>query len=53
MSGGKDGQNLYHRILPATTRGLRSKTAVNWYLKVKATEYDVVLTKNYYITVSL
>ena len=35
MLGGKDGQNLFHRILPATARGLASRTAVNWYLKVK------------------
>ena len=35
MSGGKDGQILFHRILPATARGLTSKTAVNWHSKVK------------------
>ena len=35
MSGGKDGQTLFHRIPPATARGLTSKTAVNWHLKVK------------------
>ena len=35
MLGGKDGQNLFYRILSATARGLASKTAVNWYLKVK------------------
>ena len=35
MSGGKDGEILFHWILPATTRGLSNKTAVNWHLKVK------------------
>ena len=35
MSGGKDGQTLFHRILPATARGLTSTTAVDWHLKVK------------------
>ena len=34
MSGGKDGQILFHRIFPTTARGLTSKTAVNWHLKV-------------------
>ena len=53
MSGGKDGQTLFHRILPATAMGLTSKTAVNWHLKVKDTEYNVGLTKNYCITVSM
>ena len=53
MSGGKDGQILFHRILPATTRGLTSKTAVNWHSKVKDIEYNVGLTKSYCITVSM
>ena len=53
MSGGKDGQTLFHRILPATAMGLTSKTAVNWHLKVKDIEYNVGLTKNYCITVSM
>ena len=35
MSGGKDGQTLFHRILPVTARGLASKYAANWHLKVK------------------
>ena len=52
MSGNKDGQNLCHRILPATTMGLRSKTTISWDLKVKDTEYDVAITKNHYIKVS-
>ena len=53
MSGGKDGQTLFHKIYPATAMGLTSKTAVNWHLKVKDTEYNVGLTKNYCITVSM
>ena len=53
MSGGKDGQNLFHRILPATARVLTSTTAVDWHLKVKDKKCDVGLTKNYYITVSM
>ena len=53
MSGGKDGQTLFHRILPATTRGLTSTTAVDWHLKVKDKKCNVVLTKNYSITVSM
>ena len=28
-------------------------TAVDWHLKIKDTEYDVALTKNYCITVSI
>ena len=53
MSGGKDGQILFHRILPATARGLTTKTDVNWHLKVKDIEYNVGLTKSYCITVSM
>ena len=53
MSGGKDGQILFHRILPATARGLTTKTGVNWHLKVKDIEYNVGLTKSYWITVSM
>ena len=53
ISGGKDGQTLFHGILPATARGLASKTAINWHLKVKNIEYNVGLTNNYCITVSM
>ena len=53
MSGGKDGETLFHGIFPATTRGLASKTAVNWHLKVKDIEYNVGLIKTYCITVSM
>ena len=53
MPGDKDGQTLFYRILPATAMGLTSKTAVNWHLKVKDTEYNVGLTRSYCITVSM
>ena len=50
MPQGKDGQTLFYSILPATARGLTSKTTVHWHLKVKDIEYNVGLTKNYCIT---
>ena len=53
MSGTKDRQTLFHGILPATTRGLARETAINWHLKIKNIEYNVGLTNNYYITVSM
>ena len=53
MSGGKDEQTLFHRILPATARGLTSTTAVDWHLKVKNKKRDVGLIKNYCITTSI
>ena len=59
MSGGKDGQTLYHRILPPTARGLTSKTAVKWHLKVKDIDTMLFLPKRTqsasrsHITVSL
>ena len=53
MSLGKDGQTLFHGILPATARGLASKIAINWHLKVKDIEFNVGLIKNYCITVSM
>ena len=53
MPGRKDGQTLYHEILPATARGLASKTAITWHLKVKNIEYNVGLINNYCITVSM
>ena len=34
----KDGQTLFHRILPATPRSLTSTTAVDWHLKVRDIE---------------
>ena len=52
MTGGKDGQTLFHRILPATAGGLTSITMVDWHLKVKHRVYNVCLTKYYYITVT-
>ena len=53
MTEGMDGQTLFHGILPATARDLASKTAINWHLKVKDIKYDVGLTQNYWITVSI
>ena len=53
MSGSKDGQILFHGILLATARGLASKTAINWHLKVKDIVYNAGLTKNYCITISI
>ena len=53
MSGSKDGQTLFHEILPVTARGLARKTAKDWHLKVKDIEYNVGLTNNNYITVSM
>ena len=54
MAGGKDGQTLFHRILPPTARRLiTSTTAVDWHLKVKNKKSDVGLIKNYCITVSM
>ena len=48
MSGGKNGVTLFYRILPATTSGLTSKTAVNWHLKVKDIEHDAGKTYSTY-----
>ena len=53
MPGGKNGQTLLHGIHPATARGLASKTEINWHLKVENIEYNVGLTSNYCITVSM
>ena len=53
MSGSKDKQTLFHGILTATARGLASKTAINWHLKVKDIVYNAGLTKNYCITISM
>ena len=52
-AGWKDGQTLFHRTLSATARGPTSTTAVDWHLKVKDIVYDVGLTKNYCLTVSI
>ena len=53
MSGSKDGQTLFHGILPATARGLASKTTINWNLKVTNIELNVGLTNNYCITATM
>ena len=49
----QDGQTLFYRTLPATAGGTTSTVAVEYYLKVKDIEYNVGLTKNYCITVSM
>ena len=53
MSGSKDEQILFHGIRLATARSLASKAAINWHLKVKNIEYNVGLTNNYSIIVSM
>ena len=53
MAGEKNGQTLFHRILPATVRGLTSTNAVDWHLKVKNKKGYVGLIKHYCITVSM
>ena len=53
MAGQKDGQILFHRTLPATSRGLTTAAAVDKHIKVKDIEFDISLTKNYCITVSM
>ena len=53
MAGGKDGQTLFQKILPAIARGLTSTAAVEWHLKVKHIEYDTRLTKNYCIKATM
>ena len=50
---GKDEQTLFHKILSAAAMGLITKTEVNRNLQVKDTEYNVGLTRNYCITVSM
>ena len=47
MSGEKDGQILFHRILLAAARALTNITAVDWDLKVKNKKCHVGLIKNY------
>ena len=52
MAGGKSGQTLFDRILPATAEALTSTAAVDWHLKAKNIEH-VCLVKNYCITVTM
>ena len=51
--GQKDRQTLFYRTLRATAGDPTCTTAVDWHLKVKDTEYDVGLTKNCCITISM
>ena len=53
MSEGKDGQTLFHRILPATARGLTSTTAGDSHLNVNNKKCNVGLIKSYCIRVSM
>ena len=53
MAGGKDGQALFHRILLATATGLTTTTVVEWQYRVQYLEYNISLTKNYCIIVSI
>ena len=53
MTGRKNRQTLFHRILPVTAGGLTSTFAVDWHLKVKDIEKVANLTKNYCITVRM
>ena len=53
MAGGKDGQALFHRILMATATGLTTTTVVEWQYRVQYLKYNISLTKNYCITVSI
>ena len=53
MSGGKDGQTLFLKILSTTAKGLTSTTPLDWYLEAKNKKCNVGLIKNYCITVSM
>ena len=53
MSRGKDGQTTFYKVILTSVGGQTSTTAVAWHLKVKDIEYDVGLTKNNCITVSM
>ena len=53
MLEGKDGHTLFHRILPATARGLTSTTVGDWNLNAKNKKCNVGLIKNYCITVNM
>ena len=53
MAGGKNGQTLFLRILPATAGGLTTSTAAELHLKAEDKEYSVCLTKTYCITDSI
>ena len=46
-------QTLFYRTIPANAGGPTSTTAVEQHLKVKDIEYDIGITKNYCMTVSM
>ena len=51
-NGKTEGQTEPFKALPATARGPTITNAVDWHVRVKITELDVDLTKNYCMTVS-
>ena len=53
VAGQKHEQTLFHRNLSGYRWGLKTATAVDCHLKVKDIECDVILSKNYCITVSI
>ena len=53
MAERKDRDILFYRTILATAGGSTSATAVDWHLKIKDTGYNVCLTKNHSITVSM
>ena len=52
-AGQKGGQTLFHRANVTAARSPTSTLAVDWHLKIKDIEYNVVPTKNYCFTVSM
>ena len=46
MTGRKDGETLFHRIFLATTEGPTNTTAINWHLKVKDNEYNIIASQS-------
>ena len=53
MAERKDRDIIFYRTILATAGGSTSATAVDWHLKIKDTGYNVCLTKNHSITVSM
>ena len=53
MAEQKDEQMQFHRTIPSTPGGPTSTIGVDWHSKIKDTEYNVGLTKNDCITVSM
>ena len=49
----RDGQTLFYRLSKLPLMGPTSTSTADWHLKVKNTDYNVSLTKNYCITTSM